>query len=433
MSNGGNNGSGAYRMPNLTPEQAAAARRSEARENARRSRNLYVTTSKGYMEMERQKALQALSKKLSPYKGSKNNRNTAIRALEAARKGARANRNVNRQKVANWGQRITSMTSNTNKALYKKMRQYYISELNTVMNKRTGNSRAVKRLEAFAGFKRALGRGVARTKIYGAYGARGLAKTAAAPVRGAALTGRGATGLLQRMKLKAFAMRKKRSPSNYNASVAWKAHVLKLRRKQEEANRKVVNMEANLKRYMSIGIINNSELNRVRSKLNSAKRAAKQAKELANNARRGKTIPALIATAPNMPKSGNRRSALTAEAVAPGVSRRASVSQLAGLFNKGPPLVVRRSVGGRSAAINAAAAVAANNARKAAAAARAAANAAVNAAVNTPSRTNNNAAARAEEAASVAENSASNFSNAVSNFGNQPRPRQWIRNPFARR
>jgi hypothetical protein len=378
------------------------------------------------MEMERQKALQALAKKLSPYKGSKNNRNAAIRALEAARKGARANRNVNRQKVANWGQRITSMTSNTNKALYKKMRQYYISELNKVMNVRTANSRAVKRLEAFAGFKRALGRGVARTKIYGAYGARGLAKTAVAPVRGAALTGRGATGLLQRLKLKAFAMRKKRTPSNYNASVAWKAHVLKLRRKQEEANRKVANMEANLKRYMSIGIINNSELNRVRSKLNSAKRAAKQAKELANNARRGKTIPALTAAAPNIPKSGNRRSALRAAAT--GVSRGSSVAQLAGLFNKGPPLVVRRSVGGRSAAINAAAAVAANNARRAAAAARTAANAAVNAAITTPSPANNNAAARAENAANEAENSASNFSNAVNNFG----PRRWFKNPFAR-
>lgn len=316
MSNN-NNGTG---VPMLSP---AAIRRSNERNRARMARNLYVETSAGYMQMERQKALEALARKLSPYKGSKNNRNAAIRALEAARKGSRANRNVNRQKVVNWGQRITPITFNTNKELYRKMRQYYISELNKAMNFRNANSRAVKRLEAFAGFKRALGRGVALTGIYSAYGARGLVKAAAAPVRGAALTGRGATGLLQRMKLKAFAMSKKRSPSNYTASVTWKAHVLKLRREQDAANRKVANIEANLKRGIS-----NSELNRVLSKLNGAKAAAARAKELANSARRRKTIPALFPGAPAIPKSGNGVRTILAE-VPTGLTRSQAVRRLA--------------------------------------------------------------------------------------------------------
>ena len=410
--NGGNNGTGAYRLPmrNLTPEQAAAARRSNERERARVARNLYVETSKGYMQMERQKALEALARKLSPYKGSKNNRNAAIRALETKRTSAQVNRNSNRRKIQKWGQGVTNVTSNTNKELYKKMRQYYISELNKVMNVRTANSRAVKRLEAFAGFNRALGRGAARTGIYSAYGARGLAKAAAAPVRSAALTGRGATGLLQRMKIKAFAMRKKRAPSNYNASVAWKAHVLNLRRKQDNANRKVANIESRFKQLSRYGANSNS-LREIRSKLNGAKQAAARAKQLANNARRRKTIPALILGAPNIPKSGNgngvrRSSSILAEVPnnTPGITRGQSVRQLAARF-QGPAPTVQGNFAGRGPA-------------------PANANVFSNARSNL---SNNNNVARM---ANVLEN---NAALAAVQTQAAPGPRRWFRNPLARR
>lgn len=396
--NAGNNGTGAYRLPAPTPEQAAAIRRSNERERARRSRNLYVETSKGYMQMERQKALEALARKLSPYKGSKNNRNAAIRALETTRTSAQANRNSTRRKIQKWGQGVTNVTSNTNKELYKKMRQYYISELNKVMNKRTGNSRSVKLLEKLSGMSRALGRGRARAGIYSAYGARGLAKAAVAPVRGAALTGRASTGLLQRMKVKAFAMRKKRAPSNYNASVAWKAHVLDLRRKQDNANRKVANIESRFKQLSRYGATNNS-LQRIRSDLNGAKEAAARAKNLANNARRRKTIPALFPGAPAMPKSGtvNRKTALVAQLpLAGGPSRRTSVAQLAGLF-QGPAPTVQGNFAGRG---------------------RAPEN--VNMFYNAES--NNNAASVANNAALAALQTQA-----------APGPRRWFRNPLARR
>lgn len=407
--NAGNNGTGAYRLPALTAEQAAAMRRGQARENARRSRNLYVETSKGYMQMERQKALEALARKLTPYKASKNNRNAAMRALQNAQSANQKKRKSNKETIQAWSKRLNGNTTTNNRDLYKKMRVYYVSELNRIMGGAT-KSRGVKRAEAFASLKRALGSGAARAGIYSAYGARGLAKAAAAPVRGAALTGRASTGLLQRMKIKAFAMRKKRAPSNYTASSQWKAYVLKLRREQEAANNKVNKIESSLKRAI-ISRANSTELTNIRLRLNGAKSAAARARELANNARRRKTIPALFPGAPAIPKSGNgngvrRSSSILAEVPnnTPGITRGQSVRQLAARF-EGAPVLPLTNLGGRGPAPVTANVF--NNARS--------------------NLSNNNNVA---SMANVVKNNA-----ALAALQSQavPGPRRWFRNPLARR